>query len=313
MKKALITSYAIVILTFLFSILHFSCQKEDSEVNPSGDLNSNRDLVVKNYNEIYLATEVNDVNWTGNTSNCEAGSIPQSVQDKVLKRINYFRTLTGLNGDITFDATKNAKCQKAALMFLANNQLSHTPPSSWTCYTNEGAEAAKSSNIYLGREGTAAISGYIEDPGANNYFVGHRRWILYSAAKVMGHGSTSNSDALWVTGGSQTPTSLPEFIAWPPQNYIPAKLVFPRWSFAIPSADFTNTQISMTDKNDNSIGLTVVANNKNGYGDNTIVWEPENINTSSSEDITYNVKVKNVKLKDGSTKDYSYKVIIIQP
>lgn len=221
--------------------------------------------------------------------------------------------MVGLNNDITFDATKNAKCQKAALIFMVNKKLSHEPPSSWKCYTAEGAEAAGKSNIYLGREGSAAITGYIEDPGANNYFVGHRRWILYSAAKVMGHGSTSNSDALWVIGGSQTPSSLPEFISWPPQNYIPAELIFDRWSFAIPSADFTNTQITMTYNNNSSIGLTIVSNNDNGYGDNTIIWEPKNINTSSSEDITYNVKVKNVKLKDGSTKDYNYKVIIIQP
>ena len=67
-----------------------------------------------------------------------------------------------------------------------------------------------------------------------------------------------------------TPGDAPEFITWPPEGYIPAKMVFPRWSFSIANADFTGTKVSMKDKNGTSIALQLEELD-NEFGDRTIV------------------------------------------
>ena len=40
--------------------------------------------------------------------------------------------------------TYNLKAQAAALMMSVNRALSHSPPSTWICYTPEGAQGAGS-------------------------------------------------------------------------------------------------------------------------------------------------------------------------
>ncbi len=102
------------------------------------------------------------------------------------RRINFYRALVALPADITFDAVKNGKDQKTALMMSANNLLDHLPPTNWTWYTPDGAEGAGNSNLVLGRYGPAAVDAYMVDPGANNHLVGHCRWLMYSRASVMG-------------------------------------------------------------------------------------------------------------------------------
>jgi hypothetical protein len=50
----------------------------------------------------------------------------------------------------------NQKAQKAALMSV-NGQLSHSPPSTWTCYTSDGAQASGSTDLHLGVYSVDAI------------------------------------------------------------------------------------------------------------------------------------------------------------
>jgi hypothetical protein len=196
-------------------------------------------------------------------------------------------------------------------MMLANNSLSHHPPASWSCYSADGASAAGNSNLALGADATDAIDMYIQDPGSSNLDAGHRRWILYSRAGVMGAGSTSASQALWILGGTRTPDTLPEFIAWPPKGYVPAPLVYNRWSFAIPSADFSTATVQMTDGSGASVSCNIISNHVTLYGDNTIVWEPAGIRTNTATDEVYHVTVGSV-LVSGIAKNFSYDVTIIQ-
>ncbi|HEX72363.1 MAG TPA: hypothetical protein ENN65_03505, partial [Candidatus Hydrogenedentes bacterium] len=145
-----------------------------------------------------------DSGWTGNHAACGAGTTTEAFRASVLQRINYFRSMAGIPPLLGLDDTYNAKAQAAALMMSVNRKLSHSPDSSWTCYTEDGREGAGSSNLYLGVYGTSAISGYIRDPGNGNYFVGHRRWILYPPTQMMGTGDIPSRDgypaanALWV-------------------------------------------------------------------------------------------------------------------
>jgi len=96
--------------------------------------------------------------------------------------------MAGVPADIGLSSTYSTKDQAAALIFGAQGQISHDPPSNWACYSAAGDEAAGSSNIALGASGTSAIDLYMRDPGSNNAAVGHRRWILYPQTQTFGTG-----------------------------------------------------------------------------------------------------------------------------
>jgi uncharacterized protein YkwD len=84
--------------------------------------------------------------WSGNLASCNAGDISTAGRQNALKLVNLYRFLGGLPA-VTTDATKNAAAQKCALMQHANGTLSHTPPTTWKCYSADGASAAGRSNI----------------------------------------------------------------------------------------------------------------------------------------------------------------------
>ncbi len=302
-----------IILTFVLVLSFvYSCKKDSSEPDPL-PVPTERERIINLYNANYLGSVVTDPGWSGNLGSCLAGSVSADAQAKTLLRIKYYREMASLPTDISFDPSNDAKCQQAALMMHANNSLSHTPPTSWTCYTADGNTAAGSSNIALGMHTSGAISGFIDDFGTGNEVVGHRRWLLYSKARVLGHGSTSNASAIWVFGNSaNTPLFTPEFIAWPPKGYVPAPVVYGRWSFGIPGASFASATVSMKDPNNAAMTVSVISNNANGYGDNTIVWVPTGVNTTSTADLTYHVTISNVMLS-GVAKNYTYDVTVIKP
>ena len=289
-----------------------SCKKDSSTTTPDPVV-TERDRILNLYTTDYLGSTVTDCGWTGNVTSCTPGTISADAQAKTLLRIKYFREMALLPTDVSFLAANDAKCQQAALMMHANNALSHTPPTTWSCYTADGATAAGSSNIALGMHTSGAVSGFINDFGTGNEVVGHRRWLLYSKARVLGHGSTSNASAIWVFGNqSVTPLFTPEFIAWPPKGYVPAPVVYARWSFGIPGASFAGATVTMKDPNNTAMTTSIISSTDNGYGDNTIVWVPTGVNTSSAADLTYHVTIGNVTL-GGTTHNYSYDVTIIKP
>ena len=52
------------------------------------------------------------------------------------------------------------------------------------------------SNLAIGSDGPDAETGYIWDFGANNYEVGHRRWILYPQTQIMAYGRRADGRRL---------------------------------------------------------------------------------------------------------------------
>lgn len=283
----------------------------------------NRSEVADFFDSVYRASEGIDANWTGNVDNCTPGTTSQEYEDATLLRVNFYRAMAGLNADITFSDTFDSQCQQAALIMIAQGSLSHNPPDTWSCWTQEGTTAASNSNIALGSHGPASIDGYMEDPGAGNIRVGHRNWILFPLQRVMGSGSTTarngffrGSNVLWVidsTSWAARP-AIPQGIAWPPEGYVPYQVVFPRWSFSFYRADFTAATVIMT-QGGNPINLNIVfANSGTGtLPDNIIVWEPENLPSSApAEDLTYTVTISNV-LIDESPQEFTYDVTIIDP
>lgn len=301
------------IFVYLPAISNGEAQDEDDlRVDPQS-----RDDSLRFYRDVYLASENAAPGWSGDHAACDPGDTNQSFRDAVLLRINYFRAMAGIPPLEGLNPEYNHKAQQAALMMSANNALSHDPPADWQCYTPEGDQAAGSSNLYLGVYGVSAIDGYIRDPGAGNYPAGHRRWILYPYTRYMGTGDippangANAANALWVfdaDGHPARPATREPFVAWPPPGYVPHDVVYPRWSLAYPGADFSAATVAMTRN-----GAPLAANVQpvvTGYGDNTLVWEPDTpFGSAPGADTVYTVEVTNAII-DGAAQTFSYTVTL---
>ncbi|MCB1921024.1 MAG: DUF4214 domain-containing protein [Candidatus Competibacteraceae bacterium] len=283
-----------------------------------------RETVRLFYNTVYSSSESVDAGWNGDITTCQAGTTSSEHQAATLRRVNWYRAMAGVPANIVFDSEFSRKAQQAALMMSANNRLSHTPPSSWTCYTADGAEAAGKANLYLGNAGSDAINGYLQDAGSSNYPIGHRRWILYPQTQFMGTGDVvpingaARANALWVFDNNMwgpRPSVRDDFIAWPPQGYTPYPTVYPRWSFSYPSADFSGASVTMT-KGGSSINVKQESY-VTGYGENTLVWIPAPYSDGQSwaqptADETYQVTVSSV-LINSQVRSFNYTVTVFDP
>lgn len=272
------------------------------------------------FNNVFNSAVQPFIEWNGNHGLCLAGETSDAFKLAVRVRINYYRAMAGVPDIIDLADEYNQKAQEAALMMSVNGILDHDPPTQWTCYTQDGDEAAGSSNLFLGYYGLQAIDGYIKDNGSGNYAVGHRRWALYPQTQIMGSGDIPPADgfqasnALWVFDSSmwgQRPPTREEFVAWPPPGYVPYQVIFPRWSFSYAGADFSAASILMT-----SEGSTLISYQQpvvNGYGENTLVWEPVlKINRPPSHDTVHTVEITNVII-NGTPRNFTYQVIIFDP
>lgn len=287
---------------------------------------ANRQLVRGFFSSVYSSSIGTPITWTGSVSPCVAGTTSETFKKAVLTRINYYRAMVGVPATVTFDPTNNAKAQQAALMMSANNALSHTPPTTWNCYTLDGATAAGNSNISLGHNGWDAVDGQIRDNGTSNTAAGHRRWLLLPQAQVMGTGDVAASgtyrpaNAIWVplsAGTAIRPTTRDTFVAWPTKGYNPYNLVPIRWSFAYPNGNFANATVTMTQA---GIAVPVTIDSRvTGYGENTIVWRPNNLVADNAvawpkptTDTSYQVTVSNVII-NGVATTFTYTVTVFDP
>lgn len=277
------------------------------------------------FQAVYRASEGATMEWTGDHAACNPGQVSPYYREAILRRINYFRAMAGVPADVVFTDEYNAAAQEAALMMSVNNKLSHGPEPDWTCYTENGATAAGRSNLFLSTYLANPVDGYIKDPGGGNYFVGHRRWILHPQTLEMGTGDVPTvngfpaANALWVIDSNtfaDRPPTRDGFVAWPPPGYVPYQVVFARWSFSYPNADFSAANVAMQ-RNGESISVSLDGPAEEGFGENTLVWIPMGLNDGydwekPAADTAYSVTISNV-LIDGAARNFSYTVTIFDP
>lgn len=276
-----------------------------------------RQAVLDLYNAVH-GRELPPDEWSGNVEQCDPGETSSSFKEAILERINYFRTMAGVP-PVSLNSEFNRKAQAAALMISAQGELSHHPPETWPCYTADGSEAAGSSNLNSGYPGAATINRYMLDPGEQNFPVGHRRWLLHPYTLQMGTGDipeigyTNSVNVLWIFGPSDMNATMRDgYVAWPPPGFVPYQVVYPRWSFSYPDADFTSATVSVW-FNGEQVPLTVnpVAN---GFGFNTIVWEFDpnwaKPHAQPRQDESYNVTIDNV-LINLIPKSFTYAITVV--
>jgi len=205
--------------------------------------------------------------WSGDVAACNAGDVSAQGRANALKLVNLYRFLAALP-PVTTDPVRDQKGQSCALMMHANNQLSHSPPPTWTCYSADGAEAAGQSNI-SSTPGVAGVDLYMADPG-NDTTMGHRRWILSGSLGPIGLGTTNGYSCMGVIGGSGS-TNQP-FTAWPPPGPFPfgavnasfATIDQTGWTIQSSSIDLGGAVVTITDAGaDKPVAVNPLAG---GYG-----------------------------------------------
>jgi uncharacterized protein YkwD len=167
-------------------------------------------------------SDLSEGTWTGSVGSCNAGDVTGGGRENALRLVNLYRWIADLPA-VTTDPAADAATQECALMMHANGTLSHSPPPSWTCYTDTGASAAGSSNIASG-PAVSAVDMYMSDFG-NESTMGHRRWILSEGLGPIGIGSTSSYSCMqvvhWPSGGTWT--------AWPSPGVFPVQAMDVSW------------------------------------------------------------------------------------
>lgn len=282
---------------FLLLALAAGCLPPDATLDPPLDTGpfSGPAYMCERWNE--GRGDLSEGTWSGAVATCDAGDISPEGRASALRVLNLYRWLAGLP-EVDTDPTRDAAAQECALMMLANGTLSHTPDTSWTCYTATGAEAAGCSNISTG-PGVASVDWYMEDWG-NTDTLGHRRWILSNGLGPVGLGSTSGASCMWVIGGSGSGGR--DWTAWPPDGPVPVEVATGAaatgWSLQSDSVVFsTDSRISVTSGGQD---LDVaVANLPGGYGSTWTIsltpqgWTPQAGATYHLEvdDIAWDVEV----------------------
>ena len=278
---------------------------------------------VRNAYNTYFVPAMPAMGFTGSIAGCTAGTISTAFKEWTISRANYFRALTGLPGNVALDTdpTRESQQQAAAVLFSANQNLSHSPtnPPFTQCpgLLAAGGTGAANSNIALAFGSSTfddVIVRYIDDSGTGNEPVGHRRWILYPPQASMTVGSTPTganwgANALRVFNAFGSRPATPNGVAWPNAGYVPIQNLpgSKRWSWSFPGANFAAATVSMT-ADGAPIASTVISTTAN-FGDPTIVFVPTPAIASGT---VYGVTISGIT-GGGAPASYSYSVRPFDP
>ena len=236
--------------------------------------------------------------WHEGASECDPGEVSEEARNDGVRRINLFRWLVGLE-PVTRGAPEiESSEQSCAIMMLRNGTINHNPPSSWNCYTSEGARGASSSNLAMGTPTPAnAIDLYISD-WRNETTMGHRRWILYPpySSAAIGHAGSFNCLHVFSWGG----TSSRRWVAFPSPGPYPVQGVLGSWTFSSDGVG-SSTSVSIIKESNGAtipVQTTLLAG---GYGLPTVSFDPHEavvgetyavtVTGLSGGDVTYRIKI----------------------
>lgn len=222
--------------------------------------------------------------FSKSTATCDPGTLTRDAIDDALARLNFHRWLAGL-GPTVDDATDNDAAQKCSLVSAWNpaGSAAHSPPSTATCYTPEGAAGAGSSNIAWGSTSAAgAIDQWMIDNGNETTF-GHRRWLVSPPLSPVGIGfyrggnNYGTASCIRVFSGAGA-GPFPAWTAFPPPGFVPSSIA--AWPWTVHGAFPRSPQATVTRLSDGvDLAVTVQALSGN-YGNQAAIllqrssWSP---------------------------------------
>lgn len=270
-----------------------------------------------------------------NVQSCYEGVLKDAEKAEILNYVNFIRSIHGLK-PVQYDLNGDIYAQKSSLIMAANSALSHQPPTSWSCYSNDGYYGADNSNLHLNRgssntlnpKSIESIIGWMIDDKSGNApdRCGHRRAIINPFLTSIAFGRVdgkSNVDNYYcsamsllyldrVNGGIQDRPV--EFVAYPFQNY-PIELVNKSWYLSFSpiydysswsrntNIDYSNAQVTVTDENGNKMNVHSYVYDAEGWGavHNNFRWKVDGM----QNEIKYTVNIKGIVV-NGQTKEYEY-------
>lgn len=241
---------------------------DDDDDGLGGDVAPERrtvERVCEVWNRFHQQRETT-VSVGADTASCTPGAMTPEGLDDAHERLNLFRWLNGLNPVSLDDDPATLEAQQAcALMMVANESLSHGPPASWSCFSDEG-DAAAASNLSIAfgsRTAADSVDGFMVDGGANNAQVGHRRHFLNDRLASIGIGAVEgrglqsgnrwSASCFWVFDREDTNVSGRPFAAYPNPGPSPIDQVRDgfrdeavRWSVQSPDFSPEGATVSIT-------------------------------------------------------------------
>lgn len=264
---------------------------------------------------------------------CRAGTLKASVKADFLAKLNAIRALHQLPA-VTYSEAEDAAEADSSLMMAVNKQLSHTPPTSWTCYTASGAAAAGASNLIggwgtgLGFDSEDSYLGlWLTEGGSAS--IGHRRWILNPflgktsygrVALVLPDGSRASAASMRVfnfAGGVTAPTGLPAYVAYPQGDYPARYFTLSSYlSFSVVAGTtgtfgananvrYDRATITVTGPG-GALAVSDVTSDNEGYGlANNVQWRVAGLQAG----VTYAVTIAGITGAPRTDYSYSFRVV----
>lgn len=263
---------------------------------------SSRSAVDAAYRSSFAPGLTEPTGWTGSESRCVAGTQSPRSRAATLRALNFTRSLSGLS-PVTFSTDLDNRSQLTALLMSANRALSHTPPSSWKCYTSAGGANAAKSNLalsYPSLTSAGLVAQYLEDAGTTNRAVGHRRWLMNPFVTTMGSGATTTANAITVMGPTASSRPNPALVSWPTAGWFPSTLEpSGRWSVSLGDRALSFRWATVKVWRDGTLLRTVKQPVADGYAQPTLVWQmPADVSRTG----TFKVEVSSIRATATSTR-----------
>lgn len=264
---------------------------------------------------------------------CRAGTLKAGVKATLLANLNAIRALHRLTA-VTYADTEDAQEADSSLMMAANRALSHTPPTSWACFSASGAAGAGASNLIIGW-GTGLgfgseddqLAGWMNEGGSAA--LGHRRWMLSPFLGKTSYGRISYvaADGVRVTaaslrvfnftGGAGAVSGVPPFVAYPygdypvryfrPTDYLSfSAIVNSSGSFgANSSVRYGAAAVTVTGPS-GALAVSDISSDNDGYGvANSLQWRVAGLQSG----VSYNIRVSGIIGAPQSEYSYAFRIV----
>ena len=258
---------------------------------------------------------------------CTSGIPSDSEKKKVLDRINYIRSIHKLS-PVVYDEKDDEIAAECALVITANEQLSHTPDSSWECWSQVAYDGCSSSNIHIemasydisSTNSADIVDGFMtEEYQAEPKNLGHRRWLIDPWLTHIAFGRADYYDGKYFVIGSAiklinddddsgdiSDTDV-KFVAYPFENY-PKELYNDNimMSFTVikdkyskysngAGINFASATIAIIDPDNKTMKVKNIESDTDGYGvPNNLRWYVEGIKPN----VKYNVTVSDIMINN---------------
>jgi hypothetical protein len=255
---------------------------------------------------------------TGKPTNPAAPSMETLA--RALARVNTYRYLCDLPGDVVLDDGYINLCQHGSELLVKVGQLTHTParPAGVGDETYQlGKDGCGRSNLFMGGDAVASVDAYMNDSDAGNIDrLGHRRWVLNPKMAKTGFGQAGRFSAMYSFDGAREEVPDYDYVCFPPRGYCPSNLFGANWAWHVSlnpakykvddKAELAIYPVnSSLKRSDRPLDLDYKHVDLGGFGvPNAIIARPKGF--ALRPHVLFEVVVKNVLTKDDEPADISY-------